>query len=230
MLDGLTIAFDLDGTLVETAPDLIAAANHVLAAEGLAPVAPHVIRDAISFGARAMIEKGLMASGVGFQADVVDRLLADFLAHYEANIAVHSQPFPHVVELLSAYRAGGCRLVVCTNKREYLSRALLNELGMTDLFDGIAGRDTFPVCKPHPDHLLGAIRMVGGSTERAVMVGDSGTDISTARAAGVPSIAVTFGYTEIPAKDLGADATIDNYLAFDWALRHVLAGREFTSS
>ncbi len=223
MLKDLTLAFDLDGTLVETAPDLIAAANHVLAAEGLAPVPAAAIRQEISFGARAMIEKGLKVSAAPRSATEVDRLLGDFLRHYEANIAVSSRPFPHVVELLHDYRARGCRLVVCTNKREHLSRVLLGELGMLDLFDAIAGRDTFPVCKPHPDHLLGAIRLGGGGRRRAVMVGDSDTDIATARAAGVPSIAVTFGYTEVPAHQLGAGAVIDDYRAFDAALAQVLA-------
>lgn len=222
MLDGCTIAFDLDGTLVETAPDLVAAANHVLAAEGLAPVAAATIRDEISFGARAMIEKGLKVNGAIRSVTQVDRLLADFLAHYEANIAVHSRPFPHVVDLLASCRARGSRLVVCTNKREHLSRVLLRELAMLDMFDAIAGRDTFAVCKPHPEHLLGAIRLAGGNRARAVMVGDSHTDIATARAAGIPAVAVTFGYTDVHATKLGADAVIDSYRQFDAALSGIL--------
>lgn len=228
MLKDFTIAFDLDGTLVETAPDLIAATNHVLAMQGISAVAPALIRDEISFGARAMIEKGLAISGVTSAVSDVDRMLADFLVHYEANIAVHSHPFPHVIDVLRNYRAQGCRLVVCTNKREHLSRVLLRQLDMLDLFDGIAGRDTFPVFKPHPDHLLGAIRLAGGDHRRAVMVGDSNTDISTARAAGVPSIAVTFGYTDVPAADLGADAVIGDYRAFGTALAGILAGGSLT--
>ena len=228
MLKDLTLAFDLDGTLVETAPDLIAATNHVLQAQGLAPVAPDVIRDEISFGARAMIEKGLKVSGVVREPSQVDRMLADFLAHYEANIAVHSRPFPHVIDVLRECRAQGSRLVVCTNKREHLSRVLLGELAMLDLFEGIAGRDTFAVCKPHPDHLLGAIKLAGGDHQRAVMVGDSNTDISTAKAAGVPSIAVTFGYTDVPAEELGADAVIGDYRSFHEALTRILRGGIFT--
>ena len=228
MLKDLTLAFDLDGTLVETAPDLIAATNHVLQAQGLAPVAPGVIRDEISFGARAMIEKGLKVSGVVREPSQVDRMLADFLAHYEANIAVHSRPFPHVIDVLRECRAQGSRLVVCTNKREHLSRVLLGELAMLDLFEGIAGRDTFAVCKPHPDHLLGAIKLAGGDHQRAVMVGDSNTDISTAKAAGVPSIAVTFGYTDVPAEELGADAVIGDYRSFHEALTRILRGGIFT--
>jgi phosphoglycolate phosphatase len=230
MLDNLTLVFDLDGTLVDTAPDLVGAANHVLAAEGLTPVAAHEIRDQISFGARAMIVKGLALRQAARTTAEVDRLLADFLSYYEANIAVHSRPFPHVVEILRDYRARGCRLAVCTNKREGLSRILLRELEMHDLFDGLAGRDTFAVSKPHPDHLTGAIRLAGGVAHRAVMVGDSDTDISTARAAGVPSIAVTFGYTDVPAHQLGANEVIADYRAFDAALHRVLHGPAFTKS
>lgn len=230
MLKDLTLAFDLDGTLVETAPDLIAATNHVLTAEGLEAVAPHLIRDEISFGARAMIEKGLAVLGASRSAPEVDRMLAGFLAHYETNIAVHSHPFPHIIDLLHEYRAHGCRLVVCTNKREHLSRVLLGQLGMLDLFAGIAGRDTFAVCKPHPGHLLGAIRLAGGDHRRAVMVGDSNTDISTAKAAGVPSIAVTFGYTDIPVSHLGADAVIDDYRAFGAALSGILSNGAVTAT
>jgi phosphoglycolate phosphatase len=228
MLKDLTLAFDLDGTLVETAPDLIAATNHVLAGQGLAAVAPLLIRAEISFGARAMIEKGLKVSGAVRSGPEVDRMLADFLAHYEANIAVHSHPFPHVIELLREHRAQGCRLVVCTNKREHLSRVLLGELGMLDLFEGIAGRDTFAVCKPHPEHLLGAIKLAGGDHRHAVMIGDSHTDISTAKAAGVPSIAVTFGYTDVPAEELGAEAVIGDYRQFAAALSGIIRGGTFT--
>ena len=224
------VVFDLDGTLVDTAPDLIGAANHVFAAEGLDPVAAHEIRDQISFGARAMIVKGLELRSAARSTTDVDRLLARFLTHYEANIAVNSRPFPHVVDTLRHYRTRGCRLAVCTNKREGLSRTLLTKLDMLHLFDGLAGRDTFAVSKPHPDHLTGAIRLAGGVSHRAIMVGDSDTDISTARAAGVPSIAVTFGYTDVPAAKLGANEVIEDYRAFDAALLRVLSSVAFTKS
>ena len=223
MLNGLTIAFDLDGTLVETAPDLIAAANHVLTSDGFDPVEAHLIRDQISFGARAMISRGLEINKAVRTAEQVDELLARFLRHYEANIAVHSHAFPNVVDVLEACRARGARLVVCTNKSTYLSEQLLAALDIRGYFEGIAGRDTFDVCKPHPDHLLGAISMVGGDPLRALMVGDSDTDISTARAAGIPSVAVTFGYTDVPAVQLGATEVIEHYQDFDRALERIVA-------
>jgi phosphoglycolate phosphatase len=220
-----TLVFDLDGTLVDTAPDLIAAANHVLQAEGLATVAAEEVRDQISFGARAMIAKGLAIRRAARTTGEVDRLLVDFLAHYEANIARHSRPFPHVLDVLRAARDRGSRLAVCTNKREGLSRLLLGELGMLDLFDAVAGRDTFAVHKPHPEHLLGAIRLAGGDAAHAIMVGDSDTDISTARAANVPSIAVTFGYTDVPVTRLNPTAVIDHYRDFEGAMMRVLEMR-----
>ncbi len=222
MLQGLTIAFDLDGTLVETAPDLTAAANHVLLREGLDAVPPQLIRGQISFGARAMIVKGIEVQGAHRSPAEIDALLAHFLAHYEANIAVHSRPFPSVLAVLKNCRARGARLVVCTNKRAYLSEELLAALDMREHFAAIAGRDTFAVCKPHPDHLLGAIKMAGGNPQRSIMVGDSDTDISTARSAGIPSIAVTFGYTDVPAVDLGATEVIEHYRDFDHALSRIM--------
>jgi phosphoglycolate phosphatase len=208
---GHTIVFDLDGTLVDTAPDLIDAANHVLAAMGLPAVADADLRPSISFGARAMIVKGLDLAGVASYEAEIDRHLDAFLRHYSANIAVRSRPFEGVVAAIERLRAAGARIALCTNKREGLSRQLLGELGLLDLFHGLAGRDTFPVCKPHPDHLTGAIRLAGGDTRRALMIGDSDVDIATARAAGVPVIGVSFGYTHAPVATFDPDAVIDHY-------------------
>lgn len=214
----LTLVFDLDGTLVDTAPDLIHATNHVLRAEGVEPMPGEALRPWISYGARRLIEVGLSARGANRSTSEVDRMLDGFLAYYEANIAVESRPFDGLIDVLDAAARQGARLAVCTNKREHLSRQLLGELGMDRRFAAIAGRDTFPVCKPHPDHLTGAIRLAGGDPTRAVMVGDSDVDVATAKAAGIPVIAVTFGYTSIPIGELDADAVIDHYDAFIPAL------------
>jgi phosphoglycolate phosphatase len=207
----LTIAFDLDGTLVETAPDLIRATNHVMGLAGLAPVEPAAIRPSISFGASAMIKRGLEIRGVSLPGKQFDRLLDAFLEHYAANIAVESRPYPGLERALDALADRGARLAVCTNKREGLSRLLLDKLGIGHRFQAVAGRDTFPVHKPHPDHLTGAIRLAGGDPAQAVMVGDSDTDIKTARAAGLPVIGVPFGYTDVPIHALGPDAVINHY-------------------
>ena len=207
----LTVVFDLDGTLVDTAPDLVAATNHALSQISLPPVSARVLTPWVSYGARRMIEEGLAHIELALPAGEVDRLLALFLGHYEQNIAVQSRPFDGAVDALRQLRSNGARLAVCTNKRENLSRLLLKTLGLHDEFAAIAGRDTYPVCKPHPGHLTGAIRAAGGNTSYAIMVGDTKIDIDTAAAAGVPSIAVSFGYSEFPVPSLGATMTIDHF-------------------
>ena len=207
----LTVAFDLDGTLVETAPDLIAATNHVLAAVDLAPVAPELIRPSISFGAAAMIKEGFRLHGREIAALEAAAHLERFLAYYRTNIAATSHAFPGLEASLDRLTAEGARLAVCTNKQAALSEQLLRDLRLRARFAALAGRDTFPVCKPHPDHLIGAIRMAGGDPKRAIMVGDSKTDIDTAKAAGIPVVAVTFGYTDVHVRDLAPDAVIEHY-------------------
>jgi len=207
----LTLVFDLDGTLVDTAPDLIAAANHALTGFGLAPVAGGLLRPWIGYGARRMLVESLREQGSEWPEPEVDRLLERFLAFYERNIAAESRPFPGAVAALEKFRGAGARLAVCTNKREVLSRELLAALDLGHLFDALAGRDTFPVSKPHPDHLIGSIRRAGGEPDRAIMIGDTHVDVETARAASVPVIACTFGYSETPVRTLGADAVIDHF-------------------
>jgi phosphoglycolate phosphatase len=221
-LSGVTIVFDLDGTLVDTAPDLAAAANHVFGLIGLAPVPPAELHPMIGRGSRAMIEEGLRLHGVVKTPDEVSRLHELFFPYYADNIAVLSRPFEGIPALLEALSRAGARLAVCTNKFEALSRSLLRQLGLDHRFAAIAGRDTFDVFKPAPGHLTRTIAMAGGWPERAVMVGDSEVDIATAAAAGVPSIAVTFGYTSVPVRDLKPTAAIDHYGEFMGALETAL--------
>ena len=159
MFKDATIVFDLDGTLVDTAPDLTNALNDVLTRRGHAPVAADTIRACVGHGARVMIEEALRRAGA---RDDVDRMLAEFLVHYEANIANESRPFPGAVAALEDLAAQGATLAVCTNKREYLSRKLLEELDLARYFSGLAGRDTFAVSKPDPGHLTGVIALAGG--------------------------------------------------------------------
>lgn len=218
-----TLVFDLDGTLIDTAPDLIRAANHVLESRGLEPVSAAILRPEISFGARHIISAGLKSRGVTASEDELDGMLDAFLAYYADNIAVDSKPFPNMVKVLEACRADGATLTVCTNKRELYARQLLDTLGLLPLFKGLAGRDTFPVCKPHPDHLFGAIELANGNPARAIMVGDSDVDVGTAKAARIPVIGVTFGYTHIPITELHADAVIDDYSEFRAAADAILA-------
>ena len=210
-MNGLTLVFDLDGTLVDTAPDLVAATNHVLAHLGLPGVPEHSLRPWIGHGARYMVEHAMGAPAKSLSQEERDKLLERFLEYYSRNIAVGSRPFEGAVAALQSFKRQGARLAVCTNKAEAMSRRLLQELGLDGYFAAIAGRDTFATFKPHPDHLLGTIKLAGGEPERAVMIGDSRVDIATARAAGVPIVAVSFGYSEVPIRDLDPDAVIDNY-------------------
>ena len=210
-MSDLTVVFDLDGTLVDTAPDLVDTLNVVFAREGLAPVPYDTARILIGGGARRMIERGLTLEGRACTAAEMDRLFADFIAYYAEHIADRSRPFPGLEGALDQLAARGCRFAVCTNKLEGLSRRLLDALGMSGRFAAICGQDTFAVQKPHPEILRRTIAQAGGDIARAVMVGDSGTDIDTARAARVPVVAVDFGYTETPVTQLRPDRVISHF-------------------
>ncbi len=227
-LSGATIVFDLDGTLVDTAPDLTNALNEALGARGYPPVRGEAVRASVAFGARAMIAEGLhqvAAPDEDRSDDRIEAMLADFLAHYEANIAVESVPFPGALEALEELRALGASLAVCTNKREQLALHLLRSLGIADRFAAIAGRDTFAASKPDPLHLTATIAAAGGDPARAVMIGDSDVDIRTAQAAGVPAIAVRFGYgPEDSLAALSPEAAIASYGELLPALQRLFTG------
>jgi phosphoglycolate phosphatase len=203
-----TIAFDLDGTLVDTAPDLVNTLNLVLQEEGLPPVPFAEARQLVGGGARAMIERGLDFERAKLPIAEVDRLLARFLVHYEAHLADRSCAFPETAAALQTLRAKGAILVVCTNKLERFSVKLLQALGLAEHFALVAGADTFATRKPDAGHLLSAIAQAGGRSSAAIMIGDSETDVLTARRAKVPVVAVDWGYSRIPAKELGADRLI----------------------
>jgi phosphoglycolate phosphatase len=223
-LSGVTIVFDLDGTLVDTAPDLAAAANHVFGLIGLTPISLPALHPMIGRGSRAMIEEGLRLHGVNKTQGEVSQLHDLFFPYYADNIAVLSRPFEGIPALLDTLSQLGARLAVCTNKLEVLSKSLLRQLALDHAFAAIAGRDTFDVFKPAPGHLTRTIALAGGQPERAVMVGDSEVDIATAVAAGIPSIGVTFGYTSVPVRQLNPTAVIEHYREFLPALDRVLSG------
>jgi len=213
-----TIAFDLDGTLVDTAPDLISTLNLVLAGEGLPPVAYDDGRRMIGGGARRMIERALAAEGQSVSSAELDRLFAIFVDHYRAHIADRSRPFPHVEEILARLSGQGFRLAVCTNKLEWLSVCLLDALNLSRYFAAICGPDTFGIQKPDPQILRLTIRRAGGDVQRAIMIGDSLTDVRTARAANVPVIAVDFGYSEVAPTALEADCLINSFAQLPHAI------------
>jgi phosphoglycolate phosphatase len=203
-----TIVFDLDGTLVETAPDLISALNFVLEREGLRPIPLRAARNMIGAGARKMLERGLEAEGRAMTMKELDRMTADFIDYYAEHIADASRPFEGLERALDDLTASGCRLAVCTNKLEWLSKRLLDQLGLSQRFAAICGADTFGVAKPDPAILQQTVARAGGELGSTVMVGDSGTDIGVARRAGVPVIGVSFGYTDIPIAELKPDRLI----------------------
>ena len=218
-----TIVFDLDGTLVDTAPDLVATLNAIFVGEGLQAMPFETVRATIGRGARTMIERGLTAQGQRFESQDIDRLYTAYIAHYAAHIADHSRAFPGLDAALDDLSARGYRFAVCTNKLEWLSLRLLDALGLTARFDFVCGQDTFGVQKPDPDVLRRTILKVHGSVEHAIMVGDSVTDIATARAANIPVIAVDFGYTETPVALLMPDRVISDFGALPSAVSELIA-------
>lgn len=204
------VVFDLDGTLVDTAPDLVGALNAILEREGIPPVPAQSARKMIGAGARALLERGLERDGRHIDADKLNRMVQDFIAHYADNIAVHSKPFDGLVAALDVLAARGCTFAVCTNKLEWLSRRLLDQLNLSPRFAAICGADTFGIAKPDPAILRQTVVRAGGDIASAIMVGDAGPDIGVARRAGIPVIGVDYGYTEVPIRDLGPDIVISH--------------------
>jgi phosphoglycolate phosphatase len=210
MTSSRIVVFDLDGTLVDTAPDLINALNFILAREGLAPVPLHAARNMIGAGARKLLERGLELDGRNVSLAELDRLTDDFIAYYAEHIADASCPFDGLEAALDDLTSHGYRFAVCTNKLEWLSRRLLDRLNLSPRFSAICGADTFGVSKPDPAILRQTVARAGAELSSAIMVGDAGPDVGVARRASVPVICVSFGYTEVPVADLKPDVVIDH--------------------
>ncbi|MFL5298352.1 MAG: phosphoglycolate phosphatase [Phenylobacterium sp.] len=221
-LAGAVIAFDLDGTLVDTAPDLLGTLNVILAEEGLGPLNMGHARSLIGHGARRLLERGFLAAGEPLPVERMPALFDRFIARYLAHIADESRPFPGCAAALEALKREGARLAVCTNKPTGLSNALLGALDLARLFDAVVGPDAAPAAKPDPRHLEAAVAAAGGRIDRAILVGDSATDAGAARAAHVPLILVSFGYTETPATELQPDILIDHFDQLPEACRSLL--------
>lgn len=222
-LAGAAVAFDLDGTLVDTAPDLIGALNMCLSREDLPALPVSSARHLVGRGAPFLIEHGFAEAGAPLDPDRLPELEERFVADYLARIAEESRPFPGCEAALDALAAAGARLAVCTNKRTDLSLALLGALGLTDRFDAIVGGDLVPAGKPDPALLMLAIDRAGVDPTRAVMVGDAATDTGAARNARVPSLVVDWGYTEVPPAELGGDALVSRFADVPEAVAQLLA-------
>lgn len=195
-LKGTALLFDLDGTLVDTVEDLAAAMNHALSEVGLAAVPTAEVRHLVGHGARRMLMRGYMVSaGREAGAAELDLAMTRFLDHYQANIAVHSRPFDHAIEMIEGFLARGARAAICTNKREQMARLLIETLGVSPLFDAIVGADTTVAAKPDPAPVRFCLEKTGA--RRAVFIGDSDTDIRAAKAADLPCFVADFGYGPI---------------------------------
>ena len=219
-----TIVFDLDGTLVDTAPDLVDTLNVIFAQEGFIPLAYEKARNFVGGGARVMIARGFNAQGRVLSPNKLEQLFKNFIAHYSEHVADRSLPFPGVVDTLDVLAARGCSFAVCTNKLEALSVRLLGKLELSDRFVAICGQDTFGMQKPDPEILRRTIGAAGGRLESTIMIGDSVTDIRTARAAGVPVIAVDFGYSDRPIAEFGPDRIISHFSQLPAAIATISCG------
>ncbi len=224
MTSARIIVFDLDGTLVDTAPDLINALNHVLDREGLPPVPLHSARNMIGAGARKLIERGLELEGRSASAEDISRLTADFIDYYAAHIADASRPFEGLESALDDLQSLGYRFAVCTNKLEWLSKLLLEQLGLSSRFSAICGADTFGISKPDPVILQQTVARAGGHLASSIMVGDAGPDIGVARRAGIPVIGVEFGYTAVPIAELSPDRLIGHMRELPAAVQSLTSG------
>lgn len=220
-----TIVFDLDGTLVDTAPDLVRALNETMDLEGLPRVKLENARRLISHGARVLIERASALHGVTFSATRLDQLTTEFVNFYAADIARESKPYEGVLEAMDTLAGLGAKLAVCTNKRTALSVQLLDALNLSERFSAIVGADAVTDRKPHPDHYRAAVARAGGVVRRSVMVGDSAADVGSARGAGAPVCVVSFGYSDVDADKLGADVLLHRYSELAPACRRLLAAR-----
>jgi phosphoglycolate phosphatase len=205
------VVFDLDGTLIDTAPDLVASVNHTIGLDGLAPVTYSDLTYLVGHGAKVMIGRAFALRQAELGAERHTELLGHFVRHYQQGMPGYSKPYPGLVDALDRLKASGHDLAVCTNKMESLARDLLESLGLTSYFPVITGGDTFAWRKPDARHLLETVRMAGGDPARTIMIGDSSNDIKVAQNAAVKAIAVPFGYCDVPIETLQPDYIIRHF-------------------
>ncbi len=205
------LIFDLDGTFIDTAPDLINSLNYIINNEGIPQLPFETARACIGHGARQMIARGFEESNVNISEQRLDDLFKEFLIHYEANIANESKVFPGALESINQFQEKGWGFAICTNKLEHLARKLLKELNVLDYFKVVTGADTHNIGKPDPLPILNTMSKMGTKPENTIMVGDSGPDIEGAKNAGIRSVAVDFGYTPIPVSEFKPDLVISHF-------------------
>jgi phosphoglycolate phosphatase len=213
------ILLDFDGTLVDTAPDFIAALNRLLAELGH-PAVPHgEFRNLAGDGAKRLLQRALGHVGARVPPDdEIGPRVKQLIAYYYEVMTVATRPFPGVIETLNSLATNGTRLAICTNKPQVATETLISHFGIGHLFGAVLGGDTVAAKKPDPLHLHDALARLGKGAERAVMVGDSATDVAAARAASIPVVVVSYGYSPVPARELGGDAVIDDFAELPAAL------------
>jgi len=216
------LIFDLDGTLVDTAPDLLDALNVVLKHEGRRSVDHAALRHLVGFGARTLMAEAFKMTGDPADPARIESLVGAFIAHYRSHIADSSRPYPGVEETLAAYQAEGARMGVLTNKPHELTLLLMSKLGLDKYIAAIFGQGRMPYTKPDARIFQDVVRELGGPGDGALMIGDSITDVQTARAGSAPVILVSYGYTPQPARTLGADAVVDDFREVPAAVRRLL--------
>ena len=202
------VGFDLDGTLLDTSGDLAAAVNYAIATDGRPPFPVDAIRPFVGKGAKVMLERALTASG-GYDEALLARMLPTLLDYYEQNLAIHSVPYPGLMDAMEALDKAGVKLAICTNKAERFTIPLLHQIGLSERFVSVIGGDTLGVAKPDPAPIHEMIARAGGG--RTIFLGDTINDIAGARNAGIPSVAVSFGFLDGPVEQLEADAVIDHF-------------------
>jgi phosphoglycolate phosphatase len=210
-LSGYTIAFDLDGTLVDSAPDIHRTLNHIMSELGLPPASAADVRNFVGHGSRGLIVRACAVHGVINTDSRLDELSDLFRDYYGADIARATRPFPGVESCLRALQAGGALLCVCTNKHTDLAVKLLAALNLSPWFAAVVGADHVARRKPHPDHFIAAVRAAQGDPSRAMMVGDSASDVGAGRGANAPVAVYAHGYTDTAPELLGADAVFSHF-------------------
>lgn len=220
------LLIDLDGTLLDSAPDLAAALNRLLAQEGLSSLTLAQVKTMVGDGVPTLIERGFTALGRSIEAGDLPALSRRFIEDYEANATVETRPYPGAIEVMRSLNGDGWALAICTNKPEAPTRQILADFDLTALFDAVVGGDSLPVRKPDGGHLTGALAQIeaaaGRAPSQAVMLGDSRNDLLAGRNAGLPVILVSHGYGAEPAHSLGADRVIDHFDALPAALIELL--------